>query len=131
MKENEGMYAYIRVSSTDQNVDRQMLAIQQLELPRSHIFIDRVSGKDFDRPQWQEPKALEALANLEGCEWFYRADASGLGCWTYFHLERFHQIIDHYLFLVSGLKICLEYFIWKKVLNILLLVCKYIGFISI
>ena len=53
MKENEGMYAYIRVSSTDQNVDRQMLAIQQLELPRSHIFIDRVSGKDFDRPQYQ------------------------------------------------------------------------------
>ena len=30
-----------------------MLAIQQLELPRSHIFIDRVSGKDFDRPQYQ------------------------------------------------------------------------------
>jgi DNA invertase Pin-like site-specific DNA recombinase len=53
MKENEGMYAYIRVSSTDQNVDRQMLAIQQLELPRSHIFIDKVSGKDFDRPQYQ------------------------------------------------------------------------------
>ena len=50
MKENEVMYAYVRVSSTDQNVDRQMLAIEQLALPRSHIFIDRASGKDFDRP---------------------------------------------------------------------------------
>ena len=53
MKENEVIYAYVRVSSTDQNVDRQMLAIEQLALPRSHIFIDRVSGKDFDRPQYQ------------------------------------------------------------------------------
>lgn len=53
MKENEVMYAYVRVSSVDQNVDRQMLAIEQLALPRSHIFIDRVSGKDFDRPQYQ------------------------------------------------------------------------------
>lgn len=53
MKGNEGIYAYVRVSSADQNVDRQMLAIQQLELPRSHIFIDRVSGKDFERPQYQ------------------------------------------------------------------------------
>ena len=53
MKENELMYAYVRVSSTDQNVDRQMHAIQQLALPRSHIFIDKVSGKDFDRPQYQ------------------------------------------------------------------------------
>ncbi len=53
MKENKLMYAYVRVSSTDQNVDRQMHAIQQLALPRSHIFIDKVSGKDFDRPQYQ------------------------------------------------------------------------------
>ena len=66
MKENEGMYAYIRVSSTDQNVDRQMLAIQQLELPRSHIFIDRVSGKDFDRPQYQRMlKRLKLGRNYE------------------------------------------------------------------
>ena len=32
--------------------------------------------EDFDRPQWQEPRALEALANPD-CGWFYRADASG------------------------------------------------------
>ena len=34
--------------------------------------------EDFDRPQWQEPRALEALANPE-CGWFYRADADGFG----------------------------------------------------
>ncbi len=53
MKDNEVIYAYIRVSSVDQNVDRQLLAIQQLALPKSHIFIDMVSGKDFDRPQYR------------------------------------------------------------------------------
>jgi hypothetical protein len=34
--------------------------------------------EDFDRPQWQEPRALEALAD-PGCGWFYRADADGFG----------------------------------------------------
>ena len=34
--------------------------------------------EDFDRPQWQEPRALEALADPE-CGWFYRADADGFG----------------------------------------------------
>ena len=34
--------------------------------------------EDFDRPQWQEPRALEALADPD-CGWFYRADADGFG----------------------------------------------------
>ena len=42
------------------------------------IYIIKVvtSVEDFDRPQWQEPRALEALAN-PNCGWFYRADADG------------------------------------------------------
>ena len=43
-------YGYIRVSSTDQNEDRQTIAMHELKIPRNHIFIDKQSGKDFDRP---------------------------------------------------------------------------------
>ncbi|WP_295637028.1 recombinase family protein [uncultured Mailhella sp.] len=45
-------YGYIRVSSTDQNELRQCLALQEQNIPRENIFIDKVSGKDFQRPQY-------------------------------------------------------------------------------
>ena len=47
------IYAYIRVSSTDQNEDRQLLAMTQLGIPRSNIYLDKQSGKDFHRPQYR------------------------------------------------------------------------------
>lgn len=45
-------YGYIRVSSTDQNEDRQVIALHELGIPDSHIYIDKQSGKNFDRPQY-------------------------------------------------------------------------------
>lgn len=47
------MYAYIRVSTKDQNEDRQIDALKGLNVPESNIFIDKQSGKDFNRPQYQ------------------------------------------------------------------------------
>lgn len=47
-------YGYIRVSSTDQNEDRQLLAMQDKQVPQKNIFIDKQSGKDFDRPQYKK-----------------------------------------------------------------------------
>ena len=47
-------YGYIRVSSTDQNEDRQLMEMQGLEIPQDNIFIDKQSGKDFDRPSYQK-----------------------------------------------------------------------------
>lgn len=47
-------YGYIRVSSRDQNEDRQLLAIQQLSIAQENIFIDKQSGKDFQRPQYKK-----------------------------------------------------------------------------
>lgn len=47
-------YAYIRVSSRDQNVDRQLSAIEPYHIPESQIYCDRQSGKDFDRPAYKE-----------------------------------------------------------------------------
>lgn len=47
------VYGYIRVSSKDQNEDRQRLALRQVPVPERNIFADKRSGKDFDRPQYQ------------------------------------------------------------------------------
>ena len=46
-------YGYIRVSSTDQNESRQLLALEKMDIPPSRIFIDKQSGKNFLRPQYQ------------------------------------------------------------------------------
>lgn len=46
-------YGYVRVSSTDQNEDRQMLALREKAIPDKNIFMDKQSGKDFNRPQYK------------------------------------------------------------------------------
>ena len=43
-------YGYVRVSSCDQNEDRQLIALRKLEIPEKNIFMDKQSGKDFHRP---------------------------------------------------------------------------------
>lgn len=49
----EQTYGYIRVSSTDQNEGRQRVALEQRAIPAERIFMDKMSGKDFQRPQYQ------------------------------------------------------------------------------
>ena len=48
------VYGYIRVSSKDQNEDRQLLAQKELNIPDEHIYIDKQSGKDFNRPMYKK-----------------------------------------------------------------------------
>lgn len=48
------VYGYVRVSSTDQNEDRQLNAMLELGVPKKNIYIDKMSGKDFERPQYQK-----------------------------------------------------------------------------
>jgi DNA invertase Pin-like site-specific DNA recombinase len=47
-------YGYIRVSSRDQNEDRQQIALKELAIPEKNIFMDKQSGKDFERPQYKK-----------------------------------------------------------------------------
>lgn len=47
------MYGYIRVSTKDQHEDRQMIAMQEFGVSEKHIYMDKLSGKDFDRPQYK------------------------------------------------------------------------------
>ena len=46
------IYGYVRVSATDQNEARQILEMEQLGLKPENIFIDKQSGKDFNRPEY-------------------------------------------------------------------------------
>ena len=51
----QGMiYGYIRVSSIDQNEDRQLQALRARSVPAENIYLDKQSGKDFDRPQYKK-----------------------------------------------------------------------------
>ena len=47
------VYGYVRVSSTDQIEDRQMIALHELGVEDGQIYMDKQSGKTFDRPQYK------------------------------------------------------------------------------
>ena len=47
------VYGYIRVSSREQNEDRQLIALEEIGVTRKNIFMDKQSGKDFERPQYK------------------------------------------------------------------------------
>lgn len=48
------IYGYARVSSIDQNEERQMVALRDAAVPEKNIFMDKQSGKDFDRPNYKK-----------------------------------------------------------------------------
>ena len=48
------VYGYIRVSTREQNEDRQRIALRKAGIPEKNIFIDKQSGKDFDRPKYKK-----------------------------------------------------------------------------
>ena len=48
------IYGYVRVSTREQNEDRQLIALNEIQVPKKNIFIDKQSGKDFERPQYKK-----------------------------------------------------------------------------
>lgn len=67
-------YGYIRVSSAEQNIDRQLFAIEGNGVPTERIFIDKQSGKDFERPEYQK-----LLTYLNAGELLYITSIDRLG----------------------------------------------------
>ena len=53
-------YAYCRISTKDQNIDRQIIAVKQFapDISDNNIFVDKKTGKDFEREQYQEMKVI-------------------------------------------------------------------------
>ena len=47
-------YGYIRVSTKDQNPERQIFAMQEHGIETKNIYLDKISGQDFSRPQYQK-----------------------------------------------------------------------------
>ena len=47
-------YGYIRVSTRGQNEDRQLIDLREMSIPEKNIFMDKQSGKDFNRPQYKK-----------------------------------------------------------------------------
>lgn len=47
-------YGYVRVSSTEQNEDRQLIALSSCDIPQKNIYMDKQSGKNFNRPQYKK-----------------------------------------------------------------------------
>ena len=54
MKSENNIYGYVRVSSMDQNEDRQIVALSEAGVSEKNIFMDKLSGKSFDRPQYKK-----------------------------------------------------------------------------
>lgn len=79
-------FGYIRVSSKDQNEARQVKQMQELGIEERNIFVDKQSGKDFDRPQY---KALLSMLREGDCLYVSSIDRLGrnyqdiLEQWTY------------------------------------------------
>lgn len=58
IKENENVYGYARVSTKEQNTDRQIQALKEYGIEEENIFTDKRSGKDFEREEYQLLKRI-------------------------------------------------------------------------
>ena len=52
-EKTDRIFGYVRVSTKEQNEDRQLIAMRELRIPERNLYIDKQSGNDFDRPQYQ------------------------------------------------------------------------------
>ena len=67
-------YGYIRVSTKEQNEDRQLIAMAEMGIPENMIFMDKQSGKDFERPKYKR-----LLRKLKPGDLFYIKSIDRLG----------------------------------------------------
>ncbi len=86
-------YGYIRVSSKDQNEDRQLIAQKELNIPDENIYIDKQSGKDFNRPQYRK-----MVRKLKKGDVLYIKSIDRLG-------RNYEEIIEQWRFLTKDKQI--------------------------
>lgn len=48
------IYGYVRVSTREQHTDRQLAAMREMQIPEENIYLDKLSGKDFNRPHYRQ-----------------------------------------------------------------------------
>lgn len=93
---SNSIYGYIRVSSIDQNEDRQLIALTEIGVQERNIFIDKQSGKNFDRPQYQK-----LVRKLKSGDLIYTLSIDRLG-------RNYEEIQDQWRILTKekGVDIC-------------------------
>lgn len=67
-------YGYVRVSTVEQNEARQLATMRELGVERKNVFVDKASGKDTNRPQYQELRSIIQSGDL-----IYMDDLDRLG----------------------------------------------------
>lgn len=63
--EKQKIYGYMRVSTREQNEERQKIALLEMGVPEKQIYMDKLSGKNFDRPQYK--RLLKNLMEIPFC----------------------------------------------------------------
>ncbi len=86
-------YGYVRVSTREQNEDRQMIALNNLRIPPKNIFMDKQSGKDFDRPMYRQ-----MLAKLRQDDLLYIKSIDRLG-------RNYEEILEQWRILTREKKV--------------------------
>ena len=71
---SETIYGYSRVSTREQNEDRQIIALKEMGVPEENIYLDKLSGKNFERPQYKK-----LLRKLNGNSVLYIKSIDRLG----------------------------------------------------
>ena len=80
-------YAYLRVSTREQNEERQLAAIEGLEIPKDNVFLDKESGRNFHRPEY-----IKMKAKMEKGDILYIKSIDRLG-------RNYHEILEEWRFL--------------------------------
>lgn len=81
------IYGYIRVSSRDQNEDRQLIALKEVGVLENNIYLDKQSGKDFNRPQYKK-----LLGKMKKADLLYIKSIDRLGRNYEEILEQWHML---------------------------------------
>lgn len=87
------IWGYIRVSSRDQNEDRQVLSLKEMGVKEENIFLDKQSGKDFNRPQYKR-----LLRKLKKDDLLYIKSIDRLG-------RNYEEILQQWRYLTSEKRI--------------------------
>ena len=80
-------YAYLRVSTREQDEERQVAAIEGLEIPKDNVFLEKESGKNFHRPEY-----IKMKAKMEKGDILYIKSIDRLG-------RNYHEILEEWRFL--------------------------------
>lgn len=86
-------FGYIRVSTREQNEDRQLIAMQDLEIPPKNMYIDKQSGKDFERPNYKK-----MIGRMKPDDLLYVKSIDRLG-------RNYEEILDQWRILTKEKKI--------------------------